>query len=59
MWFTLQPATTERDVREDLTEHQQQEQEQDHGHDNHVMTDTHAYLQPAAVVAYQKEEMLK
>ena len=50
MWFTSQHA--ERDVSEELAQHQQQEQEQDHRHDDDVMTDAHADVKPAAVVTY-------
>ena len=56
MWFTSQHA--ERDVSEEFTEHQQQEQEQDHRHDDDIMTDAHADVKPAAVVADQEEEVL-
>jgi len=58
MRFTSQPAT-DYDVSEEFTQHQKQEQEQDHRHDDHVMTDAHANLQPAAMVTNQEEEMLK
>jgi len=57
MWFTSPHA--ERDVSEEFTEHEQQEQEQDHRHDDDVMTDAHADVQPAAVVTHQEEEVLK
>lgn len=48
----------EREVGEELAQHQQQEQEQDHCHDDDVVTDAHADLEPASVVADQEEEML-
>jgi len=58
MWFACWPAA-QRHVGEEFTQHQQQEQEQDHRHDDHIMTDAHANLQPAAVVANQEEKVLQ
>jgi len=49
----------QRHVREYFTQHQKQEQEQDHRHDDHVMTDTDANVQPAAMVTDQEEKVLK
>jgi hypothetical protein len=51
--------TIHRAIREKFTQHQQQEKERDHRHDDNIMTDTHANLEPAAVVADEEEEMLK
>lgn len=54
--FTSQPP--ECDVGEEAAEYQQQEQEQDHRHDDDVVADAHADVEPAAVVAHQKEKVL-
>jgi len=47
--FTSQRAA-DRDVSKQFTQHQQQEQEQDHRHDDDVVTDAHADLEPTAMV---------
>ena len=42
-----------------MSEAEQQTQETDETHDDHVMTNTGADLQPAPRVGHQKKEMLK
>ena len=43
---------------EELGEGQQEHEEQDEAHDDDVMADACAYLQPTAVILHQEEEML-
>ena len=60
MWLTSsQRHATDGGVSEEFADYQQQQQEQYHRHHDDVVTDTHADLQPAAVVAHQEEKVLQ
>ena len=49
----------QREVGEHSTDAQQREEDEDGYHDDDVVTDAGANVQPASVVLHQEEEMLK